>query len=465
MRNSRSQLERAAAAVIATHRAAVSAPRVLWAALEEEPAAFAARIKRQAARAGLILAVVPHGHAATFPASVRRVELPSKCFRLLHPANKKRYRVLRGGRGAAKSWSIARVLILTTLVAAERWLCAREFQKSIAESAHRLLADQIDTLGLGRYFEVTNQSITSRCGGEFIFEGLFANASKLKSLEGLDGCWVEEAAKVSAASWELLIPTIRKPGSQLLVNFNPEDEEDPTFKRFVTSPPPEAEVIHVTYADNPWFPEELAREREYLLRVDPDAHAHVWEGECQTHSDAQVFKGKWSVAGFEPAPDWSGPYFGADWGFAHDPTALVKLWVHERVLYVEREAYGVGVDIDKTPALFRRIDGADREVIRADNARPETISYMRQHGFPRLRPCEKWKNCVEDGIAHLRSYERIVVHSRCTHAAQEMRLYSFKVDKLSGNVLADVEDKHNHTVDAMRYAVEPLIKRRRSYFG
>jgi phage terminase large subunit len=464
MRQSRHQLERAADAVIAAHKAATTAPRVLWSALDERPEAFSLRIKREAKRPGLLLAVVPHGYEA-LPATARRVELPPKCFRLLHPTNKRRYRVLRGGRGAAKSWSIARVLILTTLVTPERWLCAREFQKSISESAHRLLADQIEGLGLSRYFEVNNQSITSHCGGEFIFEGLFANASKLKSLEGLNGCWIEEAAKVSAASWELLIPTIRRPGSQLLVNFNPEDEEDPTYQRFVTSPPPEAEVIAVTWRDNPWFPQELERERQYLLRVDPDAHAHVWEGECQTHSDAQVFRGKYGIEAFEPAPDWSGPYFGGDWGFANDPTVLVKLWVHERKLFVEHEAYGVGVDIDKTPALFSRIDGAERQIIRADSARPETISYMKQNGFGQIRSCDKWKGCVEDGIAHLRSYERILIHPRCTHAAQEMRLYSYKVDKLSGNVMADVKDEHNHVIDAMRYAVEPLIKRRRSYFG
>jgi phage terminase large subunit len=460
MRASRQQLERATEAVIARSRATASVPRVLWAGIGEAPAAFMRRVKPEAARAGLLLCVVPHGLRCELPASVRRVELPPKHFRVLHPANKRRYRVLRGGRGAAKSWSIARVLILTTLVSPARWLCAREFQKSIAESAHRLLADQIQALGLSRWFDVKNSSITSHCGAEFIFEGLFANASKLKSLEGLDGTWVEEAAKVSAASWELLIPTIRKPGSEIIVNFNPEDENDPTYERFVTSPPPDAEVIHVSYRDNPWFPPELERERQYLLSVDADAHAHVWEGECRRQSDAQILKGKVRVEAFEPQPDWHGPYQGADWGFSQDPTTLVRCWVSadRRKLYIEHESYGIGVDIDATPAMFARdVPDAARYRTRADSARPETISYMQRHGFPEVVSVTKRPGSVEDGVAHLRQYEAIVIHPRCTHAQEEARLYAYKVDRLTGDVLPIILDKHNHIWDAVRYALEPVI--------
>lgn len=376
-----------------------------------------------------------------------------------------RYKVAHGGRGSAKSWSVARTLLGLGAVRPLRVLCAREYQASIADSVHRLLADQIDVLGLTREYDVTDAEIVSKCGTLFIFRGLHVKPRNIKSVEGIDICWVEEADTFSDTSWENLIPTIRKPGSEIWVTFNPRLEEDPTYKRFVKEPPPGAIVKEVSWRDNPYFPTELAEERDYLQRVDPEAHAHVWEGKCQVHGEAQVFRGKWFGESFEPQAGWSGPYYGADWGFARDPTALVKMWVHQNTLYVEHEAYAVGCDIDKTPKLFQAIDGADRETIRADNARPETISYMKQHGFPRMMGCDKWKGCVEDGIAHLRSYERIVIHPRCTHALQEMRLYSYKVDKLSGNVMADVEDKHNHIVDSMRYGIEPLIKRRRSSFG
>lgn len=375
------------------------------------------------------------------------------------------YKVFHGGRGSAKSWSVARVLVSLASISPLRVLCAREFQANIGDSVHRLLSDQIDTLGLTDQYTVHDHEISSRCGSLFIFRGLHVKPRSIKSVEGIDICWVEEAEMLTSESWENLIPTIRKPGSEIWVTFNPRLEEDDTYQRFVKHPPPDAVVRKVSWRDNPYFPPKLAADRDYLQRVDPEAYAHIWEGECQVHGDAQVFRGKWSVESFDPRSGWSGPYYGADWGFSQDPTVLVKCWVHENAVYVEHEAYAVGCDIDKTPALFSEIPGADREVVRADNARPETISYMRQHGYPRMQPCEKWKGSVEDGIAHLRSYERIVVHPRCEHTRQEMRLYSYKVDKLSGNVMADVEDKHNHCIDAMRYAIEPLIKRRRSFFG
>jgi len=376
-----------------------------------------------------------------------------------------RYKVPYGGRGGAKSWSVARVLVAMGALQPLRILCAREYQASIADSVHRLLSDQIIALGLEGEYRITDREIASRCGTLFIFRGLHINPRSIKSLEGIDICWVEEADAFAHDSWEALIPTIRKPGSEIWVTFNPRRENDSTYQRFVVNPPPDAVVRKVSWRDNPHFTAELSAERDYLQRVDPEAYQHVWEGECQVHGERQVFHGKWAMESFTPAADWSGPYYGADWGFSQDPTALVKAWIHADTLYVEQEAYAIGCDIDKTPQLFSSIDGAEREVCRADSARPETISYMRQHGYPRMQPCEKWKGCVEDGIAHLRSYERIVIHPRCRHAAQEMRLYSYKVDKLTGNVMADVEDKHNHVVDSLRYALEPLIKRRRSFFG
>lgn len=408
-------------------------------------------------------AAVTWGQAAHASRRAKLILAPPAFDFLLGP---ERYKVAYGGRGSGKSWSVARVLVSMGAIAPLRILCAREYQSSITDSVHRLLADQIESLGLSSEYNVMEHAITSRCGSLFIFRGLHLNPRGIKSLEGVDICWIEEADTFTDESWENLIPTIRKPESQIWVTFNPRRENDPTYKRFVKSPPPDAAVHEVTWRDNPYFPKELVEERDYLARVDPEAYAHIWEGKCQTHGEKQIFFGKWQVESFEPDPTrhgehkWSGPYYGADWGFAQDPTALVKCWVHKGSLYIEAEAYAIGCDIDKTPELFQRIEGSSRELIRADNARPETISYMQKNGFPRIRPCEKWKGSVEDGIAHLRSYDRIVIHPNCRHAVEEMRLYSYKIDRLSGNVMADVEDRHNHIIDAIRYACEPLIKRR-----
>jgi phage terminase large subunit len=380
-----------------------------------------------------------------------------------------RYKVAYGGRGSGKSWSVARILVSLAAVGPLRVLCAREYQSSISDSVHRLLADQIVSLGLESEFNVMQHEIESRCGSLFIFRGLHLNPRGVKSLEGVDVCWVEEADTFTDESWENLIPTIRKPGSQIWVTFNPRRENDPTYKRFVKSPPPDAAVRELTWRDNPYFPAELEQERDYLARVDPEAYAHIWEGKCQVHGERQIFFGKWHVESFETNPvlsgedKWHGPYYGADWGFAQDPTTLIKCWVHKKCLYIEAEAYAIGCDIDKTPALFDKVDESDRHTIRADNARPETIEYVKKNGYPRIMPCEKWKGSVEDGIAHLRSYERIVIAPNCRHTIEEMRLYSYKVDRLSGNVLPDVEDKHNHCIDAIRYALEPMIKRRGAF--
>lgn len=371
------------------------------------------------------------------------------------------YKGARGGRGSGKSWGFARVLIMMSSVRKLRVLCAREFQNSIEESVHKLLSDQIEGLGLGRYFEVQQRVIKSVWGGEFIFEGLSKNITKIKSMEGIDICWVEEAEKVSSSSWEILIPTIRKSGAEIWITWNPVDPADPTNVKFIENPPPGARIAEVNWTENPWFPERLRKEKEYAYATDPDAASHVWGGKYKLRSKAQVLNGKWVIDSFDPIySKWDGPYFGADWGFAQDPTTLVKCWIFERKLYIDYEAYGVGVDIDKTPELFDSVPGGRSHTVRGDSARPETISYLQRHGYGLVTSVEKWPGSVEDGVAFLRSFEQIVIHQRCQHAAEEARLWSYKVDKLSGDVLPVLVDNHNHIWDAVRYALAPMIRKR-----
>jgi len=180
------------------------------------------------------------------------------------------------------------------------------------------------------------------------------------------------------------------------------------------------------------------------------------------------------VEEFEPGEDWDGPYHGADFGFAQDPTTLVKTWIHDR-LYIEREAYKVGLELDHTAEHWERhVPGASKHVLRAESARPETISYLRRHGFPSIESAPKWSGSVEDGIAHLRQYDRIIIHPRCKHAADEAQHYSYKLDARTGDVLPVIVDKHNHIWDAVRYGLAPLIRQAppaprrlstRSYYG
>ena len=202
----------------------------------------------------------------------------------------RRYKVAYGGRGSGKSWSIARMLIARAAAEPIRVLCARETQKSIQESVHRLLKDQIDALGLGALFEVQETRILGRNGSDFSFAGIRQQGvANLKSFEGVDVCWVEEAQVVTKRSWDVLIPTIRKPGSEIWISFNPELDTDETFARFVVDPPADALVVPCNWSDNPWFPPELERERQDWLRRDPEGYKTVWDGQCRAAVEGAIY--------------------------------------------------------------------------------------------------------------------------------------------------------------------------------
>ena len=289
-----------------------------------------------------------------------------------------RYKVYYGGRGGAKSWQIARALVSKAHQSRLRILCTREFQSSIADSVHKLLKDQIFGLGLDPWFHINDSGITSkRTGADFIFKGLRRSIQEIKSTEGVDICWVEEAQSVSNESWEVLIPTIRKENSEIWISFNTGEETDPTYVRFVLNTPPDAIVRKVGWQDNPHFPEVLNKERLYLKRVDPESYEHVWEGMPKSISDACIFKGKFSVESFE-TPDDVYFYYGADWGFSQDPTTLIRSFIIGNTLYIDYEAYGIGVDWDDIPDLFDTVPESREWPIRADNSRPETISHLKK---------------------------------------------------------------------------------------
>ena len=404
---------------------------------------------------------------------------------LLQPA---RYKGAKGGRGSGKSHFFAELVVEDAVSDPDlRIVCIREVQRSLRYSAKSLIEQKIRTLGVSSCFRIYEREIRRVGGaGVIIFEGMQDHtADTIKSLDGFGRAWVEEAQAVSKRSLDLLTPTIRAPGSELWFSWNPEQPTDAVDQLLVEHKPDEAIVVTANYTDNPFCPPELRAEARRLRRVDPDAYAHVWLGGYNTRSAAQILAGKCTIDEFTPVTEesiarahgtdaydsrrrlrpeyeallWDGPYHGADFGFAQDPTTLVRCWVRERQLFVEREAYQVGLELDHTADAWRRaIPGCERYVVRADSARPESISYLARHGIPNIVGVEKWSGSVEDGIAHLRQYDRIVLHPRCVRAAEEARLYAYKIDKQSGDVLPDVVDKHNHIWDAVRYALAPLIK-------
>jgi len=396
------------------------------------------------------------------PATVE-IELPEALgFLLDPPLGSVRYRVAYGGRGSAKSWNYARALLLHGLQRPLRILCAREYQVSIQDSVHQLLTDQVTAMSLDGFYEVQKSAITGLNGTEFLFKGLRRNIKEIKSTEGIDICWVEEAEAVSEQSWRILIPTVRKPDSEIWVSFNPAQASDPTYRRFVQDPPSSSIVQFVSWKDNPWLPEVLKNEAEELRRKDPEAYAHVWEGEPWQRSDAQVLAGMWTVEDFVPGKNWGGPYFGADWGFALDPTVLVRVWLADSRLWIEYDNGAPQMTLDDIEREWSRVPDARKYVIRADSARPETINEMASRGW-RIEGVKKWSGSVEDGIEHLRSYERIVIHPRCRRAREEARLWSYKTDPRTDEVLPKLKDGFEHVWDAVRYALAPIIMKGKKF--
>jgi len=373
-----------------------------------------------------------------------------------------RYKGARGGRASGKSHEFAALAVEAMVQDPTlRFVCIREVQRSLKFSAKALIESKIRELGVADQFEILSTEIRRRGGtGVMIFEGMQDHtADSLKSLEGFGRAWVEEAQSLSKRSLDLLLPTIRAEGSEIWFSWNPEDPTDPVDQFLVANKPDGAVVVEVQYTQNPWVTDTMREEAERMRRLDPDAYAHIWLGGYNQRSQAQVLSGKWRVEEFEPGDNWDGPYLGADWGFSQDPTVLVRVWLADGRLWIDYDVGGVGVELDQLPRLFDSVPGARDHTIRADSARPETISHMASRGF-RCVGAPKWSGSVEDGVSWLRSHEEIVIHPRCKRASDEARLWSYKVDRLTGDPLPKLEDAHNHVWDAVRYACAPMIQRK-----
>lgn len=370
---------------------------------------------------------------------------------LLQPA---RYKGAYGGRGSGKSHFFAEMLVEQHVIDPNTdSVCIREVQKSLTQSVKKLIESKIFALGVEDYFDIQQFVIKSiRGSGVMIFQGMQNHtADTIKSLEGFQRAWIEEAQSLSQRSLDLLRPTIRAPGSEIWATWNPRHATDPIDVLLRSDDSPDdACVIEVNYTDNPWFPDVLRDEMEFDRKRDPDKYRHVWLGDYIQRSDAKVFT-NWRIESFE-TPEDAVLRFGADWGFSIDPTVLIRCYMVGRTLYVDHEAYQIGCEILDTPDLFLTVPGSERWPIKADSARPETISHMRNAGFNVLAAA-KGAGSVEDGIEFLKTYD-IVVHPRCQHTIDELTLYSYKIDPDTDEVLPVLADKNNHVIDALRYACE-----------
>lgn len=386
---------------------------------------------------------------------------------------KARWKVYHGGRGGVKSWGCAEALIRLSAALPIRVLCCREHMNTIKDSSHKLLKDTIERLGLSAWFHCTAGSITSKAGAEFLFKGLYGNEEGIKSTEGIDICWVEEAQTVTERSWQTLVPTVRGDDSEIWVTFNMIDENDATYQRCVMNAMPTDIVHHINYDSNPYFPKVLQMEMERDKKRDYHLYEHIWLGKALKRSNAIILNGRYAVEEFDDEL-WRKAdrlLYGADFGFADDPSTLIRFFMlpdesnfGEYVLYIEYEAYGHHIELDEMADFYDTVPGSRKWPIKADNARPETISHVRGKGFS-LSAADKWQGSVEDGIAHLRGFTRIVIHPRCEKTAKEAYLWRYKVDPKQVDqygqpqVLPIVVKGNDHCWDAIRYGLDGYIQR------
>ena len=413
------------------------------------------------------------------------IQLPPKLIPLFSKPNL-RYRCSKGGRGSGKTRTFALMTAVKGYMFAEMGvsgtlLCAREFMNSLSESSMEEIKQAIRTVPfLSDYYEMGENYIRSKNRlVDYSFCGLRHNLDSIKSKARILLAWIDEAESVSVMAYRKLLPTVREEItlptgerfiSEIWITYNPEKRNSPTTEQFGNPEildPDTGEIIgmcvEMNYSDNPWFPHVLELERRKdQANLDDATYRWIWEGAYLELSEAQIFRNKYESKEFEADPKkWDGPYIGLDFGFSQDPTACVKVWIHDGCIWIDYEAGKVGLELDDTvDFLKQRIPEIEKYPIGADSARPESISHLKRKGLFRIKGVEKGKGSVEDGIEFIKSFRKVYIHPRCKQTLFEFREYAYKKDRLTDEVLPIVVDANNHYIDALRYALEPIMKRK-----
>jgi phage terminase large subunit len=397
--------------------------------------------------------------------SKTRIEIPHKLLPIFQP---KRYKVIHGGRGSGKSWSVARALVSLGASKPIRVLCARETQKSIQESVHRLLKDQIESLGLDQFYTIQENKILGTNGTEFTFAGIRQQGVfNLKSYEGTDICWVEEAQVVTKKSWDVLIPTIRKPGSEIWVTFNPELDTDETFSRFVVRPPEESVIIEMNWQDNPWFPPELDKERRQWLDRDPIGYLTTWEGKCRPAVEGAIYaneieatqrEGRIRAVPYDPQLKVH-TVWDLGWNDAMSIICVQRVTSEVRVIdYIEDshrtiDSYVMQLQERKWNWGTDYIphDGAHRD-FKSGKSTQELLQTLGRNVQVLAR------NNPEEGIRLARMiFPRTYFDAdRCTELVNHLKRYRRQINQVTQEAGAPLHDEHSHAADAFRYLAQSL---------
>lgn len=385
-------------------------------------------------------------------------KFPSKLEFLFEPH---RYKIAYGGRGSGKSWGFARALLISAANRPLRILCCREIQKSIKQSVHTLLTDQIQALGLGGFYEILEAEIRGKNGSQFSFTGLATNTvESIKSFEGCDIAWVEEAQTVSKKSWDILIPTIRKEGSEIWVSFNPDLDTDDTYQRFIVNKPDNAAVVKINWSDNPWFPRTLEEERLHSKATNPD-YDNIWEGNCKAAKDGAIYaneireaqeNGRVTNVPYDPTLK---VHVVMDLGWNDSMTIiLVQRGVSEaRIIgYIEddhRTLDSYSSQLKSLPYNFGQMylphDGQSKDFKHGTSA--EEI--MRRNGWDvRIVP----KSDIEHGIRIARmNFHRVYFDKSVTRLLECLKNYRRTINSATNEPGAPLHDEYSHGADAFRY--------------
>ena len=423
------------------------------------------------------------------------IRIPAPILNLLQK-NARNY-LLSGGRSSAKSWSVGYHLLAEGARKPLRMLCLREVQHSIERSSAMLLRDLAMKHEAFNGWTWNKTEIRHKNGSSITFSGLRdISRENLRSFEGQDLVWVEEAHSLSIESLRTLLPTIRKEGSKLIFTFNRMvSPMDPV--EMVLKDAPSTVRCHVTFEDCQIFLSDVIRQMIQHDRSHNFAlYEHVWQGLPLAFSESRVFQNfivkdfdyrdlrlQWEAEeAKEPLPSPDGMFkkeyeklilqrkrrkvvgllFGADWGFSSDPSAGIRMFYSPdgKKLFIDYEYYKIGTLIDDLPGeLIRALPGIEKSnQIKGDAARPELVRYVEQHGVSGIKSCKKWKGCIEDGVQHLQALDEIVVHPRCTNTIDELRTFSHLIDKHTGRILPELEDSNNHLIDSIRYAAEEHVR-------
>lgn len=374
------------------------------------------------------------------------VEIPIEFKRLFD--NDWREAAVYGGRYSLKSHTVARILLIRARQSKIRVACFREFQNSIADSSHQLLKDLINKYGLTD-FKVTNTSIINTVNGsDFIFNGLHNNEQSIKSTEGIDIAWIEEAQTVSNTSLEVLTPTVRKPGSQLIYTYNRLLEDDPVHHRLVLEGRPNTLIINVNYdiaLKYKMMPDVIRLEMEDDRDKRPALYKHKWLGEPSS-SERKIYK-DWAI--LEELPHEARlERYGLDFGYSNDPTAIVALYKYNGGFILDEVCYQKGLS---NKQIADTLSNLDRALVIADSAEPKSIDEIKIYGI-NILPCIKGKDSINQGIQYVQD-QRISITKRSYNLIQEYNKYLWQVDKLD-KVINVPEGGYDHCMDAIRYALD-----------